>query len=329
MTLRRRFARVRALKAVCPFCGHGNKASASHCAQCGESLANARRESAIGRIALWWLPPICSAVVLGAAWARQLPPPSNESVKKVEAAHTAAIAKLEADFNRHEAEQEALHRASLADKQLLSGDLAAAKHAEEWKRRLNHDPAFAASILEQTLVDVEKLGKDPSVTAETALKRVAEAVTPSGSRVEIIPVGERFVIRIAFRMSALRPNEAGAITRHTSTADFRKDVEDTTAAVLRDLFDYCGTRGIERLSVSCNHAVNELDENKNPRLVMRSLYRVSIDAPTAAKVANWRTLKLPQITTVAKVEQDMMSRVALTKTGEAPPPLDPNQPLEF
>jgi len=303
--------------------------------QCGGSLENARRESVAGKLAALWLPPIvCGLFLFGAnvflhGHDRDEATFLKNELQKIETEHTAGVARLDAEWGRKEAEQEAMHRGALGDPGLTSGKQAAERRAEEWKRRQNHDPAYAASILEQTLVDVEKLGKDPSLTAETALKRVAEMVAPYGSRVEVTPTGDRFVVRIAFRMSAIRPNEAGSGTRHTSSTELRKEIEEISAYLIRDLFDYCGTRGIERLSVSCNRAITETSVEGQDRLIMRSLYRASIDAAAAAQVPRWRSLSLSQIAALTKVERDIISQVTLQKGGAAPAPLDPNQPLEF
>ena len=147
--------------------------------------------------------------------------------------------------------------------------------------------------------------------------------------IEVTPVGDRFVVRIAFRMSALHPNEVGTITRHTRIEDLRRDIEETTGYVIRDLFDFCSSRGIERLSVSCNRAITERDENGKDRLMMRSLFRASIDAATAAKVASWRSLSTAQVISLAKVEYDILSKIVLSNLSDAPVALDPNQPLEF
>ena len=239
-----------------------------------------------------------------------------------------SIRELQQAHNSEQADLEAKHRALLANSRFISGREAIDKHDDEWQRRQNHDPALASTILEKTLLEVERLGKDPALTAEAALRKVAELVTPPGSRIEVKPDDNGFIVRIAFRLAAVAPEEAGGATRHTSSAEVRKEIEEATAHILKDVFDFTGSRGIHRLSVSCNRAlVSGKDEHE--RLVMRSLYRAVIESKQAARVANWRTISTGQVAEVMQVEHDVISSIIITKGGKVGLRLDPNQPLEF
>jgi hypothetical protein len=211
---------------------------------------------------------------------------------------------------------------------LISGDEAAARHADEWTRRQNHDPAFAASVMEKTLLEVERLGKDQALTAEAALQKVAEMVTPPGSRIEVTRGDHGFIVRVAFRLAAVDPNEAGGGTIHTSPAEVRKEIEDVTARVMKDLFEFTGARGIERVSVSCNRALVTGGKGSE-RLAMRSLFRASVEGNKAGDVANWRRLSISQVLTMMKVEHDVLATLVITKGDRNGLMLDPNEPLEF
>jgi hypothetical protein len=318
------------MKALCAFCGFKNQPDAANCAQCGASLANASR----ARLRIpWasWLPAIPVAALLffhavqtQRTIARAGDPMANFE-KNLQLDDAKEIRDLDERYQRKEAEEEAKHRSLLQDKRIVSGEAAAQAHALEWSKRQAHDSSYAATLLERTLVEVEHLGKDPALTAEAAVQKVAERIAPPGSRVEVAPAGERFTVRVAFRLSAVMPSEAGAATIHTSSAEMRKEVEQATARVMRDLFDYCGSRGIDKLSVSCNRALAEGD-----RLKMRSLYRASIDAATASQVANWRRLSLPEVMRLMKIDHNLLPRLTIFNTGKpAAAPLDPNEPLEF
>jgi hypothetical protein len=321
------------MKAICAFCGFRNRADSANCAQCGASLANASRE---GFRLPWasWAPAIPVALFLWfteenqhRAITQKVAEAKTESAR-LDADLTNALQKLDAQYNRAEAEEEAKHRSLLQDKRVTSGQLASEKHALEWSKRQAHDPAFASTLLERSQLEVERLGKDPALTAEAALKKVAERVAPPGSRIEVTPAGERFNVRVAFRLSALMPYEAGAVTIHTSPVELRKEVEAATARVMRELFDYCGSRGIEKLSVSCNRAIT-VGEVGRERLTMRSLYRASIDAATASQVANWRRLSLADVIRLMKVDHNLLPQITIFNTGKTAAPLDPNEPLEF
>ena len=135
-------------------------------------------------------------------------------------------------------------------------------------------------------------------------------------------------MRVAFRLAAVAPDEAGGATRHHSTAEVRKEIEEATAHILKDLFGFSGGRGIHRMSVSCNRAL-VIGDDDNERLAMRSLYRAVIEADQSARVANWRTISAGQVADIMKIEHDVISSIIITKTKRTGLTLDPNEPLEF
>ena len=227
-----------------------------------------------------------------------------------------------------EAEAENKHRAMLSDARLISGAAAEENHAAEWKRRQSHDPALARTLLEKTLLEVERVGKDPSLTAEAALRRVAELVTPARSRIEVTQGERGAILRVAYRLSAVRPQETGGATHHASSAEMRAEIEEITAKVVKDIFDYCGARGIERLSVSCNRAI-VMGKEENQRLAMRSLYRATVESAGAAVVASWRDVSVGDVATLMKVEHDVVSGIMITQSRGRTLREDPNEPLEF
>jgi hypothetical protein len=321
------------VKALCSFCGHPNRAEASACSQCGASLANAKRQSARLPWATW-LPGIPIAAILCFQYAggqkalAELRAEAESTMSQVSSGRQDSTRELQEAHDSEQAELEAKHRALLANKKFVSGEEADINHQEEWERRQNHDPKLAATVLEKTLLEVERLGKDPGLTAEAALRKVAELVTPPGSRIEVKPDDNGFIVRVAFRLAAVAPEEAGGATRHTSSAEVRKEIEEATARILKDLFDFTGARGIHRLSVSCNRAlVSGKDEHE--RLVMRSLYRAVIESKDAARVANWRTISAGQVAEIMQIEHDVISSIIITTGGKVGLRLDPNEPLEF
>jgi hypothetical protein len=183
-------------------------------------------------------------------------------------------------------------------------------------------------VLEKTLLEVERLGKDPALTAEAALRKVAELVTPPGSRTDVKPDDNGFVVRVAFRLAAVNPEEMGGGTGHHSPSEVRKEIEEVTARILRDVLVYSGARGIHRVSVSCNRALLT-GPDENERLVMRSLYRGVIEEDQNAQVASWRNLSATQVAAIMKVEHDVISGIVIRKGVKTGLTLDPNEPLEF
>jgi hypothetical protein len=306
------------LTAICSFCGRRNPGSAVLCGGCGGSLADARR-TAFRFTWSHWLPGVLVALLWAAEFTQihdarmRTRKRMDAEIARLDTTRVTQLADLETDYAAQEFAAEKAHQRRMANDALISGAAAQANHLEEWKGRQAHKPEFAASLLEQTLLQVEKLGRDPATRAEVALKEVARMVSPAGSRIEVTPNGERFIVRVAFRLSAVMPGEAGGGTKHTSSAELRKEVEEVSARVVKEIFDYCGSRGIERLSVSCNRALRERPSDGEERLRMRSLYRVSIDVAKASSVADWRRLSLAEVSKLLKVEHDMISTIAITQ----------------
>jgi hypothetical protein len=241
------------------------------------------------------------------------------------------------------AAEESAHQGRLQDRGFISGAAARQRHEDEWARRLKHDPGVATTVMETKLLRMEQVGRDPAVAAQAALEEVARLAAPPGSRVEVTPSGERFTVKVAFRMSALSANEAGAVTKHHTTGSMRREIEDLSARVMRDLFDYCGTRGIEKISVSCNHAlrraslipVNATAQEKEELLAraavtMGNLYRAILDHAQARAVPDWRQVSMRLLNHMMKVEYDGLQTLKITGANpDSPDTRDPEGPLEF
>jgi hypothetical protein len=244
------------------------------------------------------------------------------------------------DSAAQSAAEEAAHQARLRDEALISGALARQRHEMEWARRLAHDPESAKSAMERTLLRMEQVGHDPQKTAQQALEEVARLAAPAGSRIEVRPIRDRFAVQVAFRMSALSANEAGAVTKHRTTESMRREIRDLSAEVMKALFDYCGSRGIEKLSVTCNHAMfrSVVPQNatewerqellRRAPVVLGRLYRVSLDQKSARSVADWRRISVPKVGVMMTVEVDELKALEISGT-EFAPQQDPEGQLEF
>ncbi len=236
---------------------------------------------------------------------------------------------------------ESEHHARLKDQRFLSGALARERHVAEWALRLKHDPSMAASVLETNQLKMERLGHDPAVSAQSALEQVATLAAPRGSRVEVKLHNGRFAVRVAFRMSTLTAQEAGAVTKHHTTESMRREIEELSGRVMKDLFDYCGSRGIQTLSVSCNHALRrtihppcatprEREELlRRAPVVMANLYRTSLSQDKARLVSNWREISIPKVVGMLAVERDGLKTLTISRTSPLGTPVDPAGQLEF
>jgi hypothetical protein len=255
-------------------------------------------------------------------------------------ADAAELAIAQADEEKKIADERAQQAQLLNDPEFRSGELANKRHAAEWAKRIAHDPSFAISSLDKTLLKMEQLGRDPAVAAQAALQEVALMALPPGSRVEVVPAGDKFVVRTAFKMSAMSTHEKGAVTKHTSTASMRREIENLSARLAQQLFDYCGSRGIERVTISCNHTVKSsmVPLGATPRErkyilraatpVMSSLYRMRVDASSLAAAGKWRSLSIPQMLHLMSVERDGLQTLAIDNFLNAEAE-DPNMPPEF
>jgi hypothetical protein len=254
----------------------------------------------------------------------------------------------EQEFNsRRDAEaqrvaaEESAWRIPLENPAVVSGELARSNHAREWQKRLAQDPEFAVSALERTLLKMQKVGADPSVAAAQALEDVALLALPPGSRVEVTNALDKFSMRVAFKMSSTTAGEAGAGTKHYAMTAMRSEAEETCAYVIKEIFDYCGARGIARLSVSCNHGVGysnvpkaatdaeRKELEKRSRVIMACIYRVVIDESKAAFVPSWREISVSRVRTMMRVDYDGMAGLSLTNSVGTAVAEDPNMPLEF
>jgi hypothetical protein len=237
--------------------------------------------------------------------------------------------------------EEAELQSHLLDNGWLSGALAHERHAQEWAARLNHDPQLATSILETNLLAMEQLGQDASLAAQNAVERVALLASPKGSRVEVVPEGDGFRVRVAFMMSRVSKQEAGAVTKHHNTATMRLEVEELSARVLRDLYHYCGSRGINYISVTCNHTLRNTvvptgatDEERRLLLqraapVPTRLYRLSLDQSQARSVADWHQVSLSDIVNQCRVEYDGFPTLTISQATPDQEARDAEGELEF
>lgn len=224
------------------------------------------------------------------------------------------------------AQEAAEHRSQLQDSAWLSGSLARERHEKEWALRLAHDPQLAQTILETNLLTMEQLGQDASVAAQTALEKVARLAAPRDSRVEVMPDGDGFRVRVAFMMSRLSKQESGAVTKHHTTDSMRGEIQELSARVLRDLYDFCGSRGIRAIAVTCNHTLRQsiilpgATQEEQALLLERAkpvparLYRVNLDETHARSIVDWRRVSLSRVTQLYTVEYDGLVNLTITQT---------------
>lgn len=244
--------------------------------------------------------------------------------EKISEQRAVAVARKENESQSLLTQEELDFQSHLQDPGWLSGATARELHQQEWKLRLAHDPQYARTILETNLLLMEQLGQDANLAAQTALEKVAQLASPPRARVEVVPDGDGYRVRVAYMMSSLSRQESGAVTKHHTTESMRGEIQELSARVLRDLYSYCGSRGIRSIAVTCNHTLRQtvnLDgatEEEQAELsrraapVLARVYRVSLDQARAGSVLNWRKVSLSRIIRLYAVEYDGLTQITIT-----------------
>lgn len=230
----------------------------------------------------------------------------------------------------------------LSDPSMVGGVQAKQRQREEWARRQKHDPSLANTEMEKRLLQMERLGASPEVAAQQALEQVAQLASPSESKVEIAPQQGGYHVRVAFKLSSRKGEEAGAVTRHLDSASLQREVEEVSASVMRDLYDFCGNRSITGVTVACNRAVRQWDivpgatkaeqerREREAKSVMSCIYRASMSEGVARTIASWRGASLSQVISKLNVEMDTTQSIRIRQNAGNPSErVDPKTELKF
>jgi hypothetical protein len=346
----------------CTYCRAMNNDEVMRCLKCGNSTfiigrpsqsrskPGARRPAPVFNLPLRYvvsLMVVCGlGLILETAWCRgQLSRRAAEvSRAEAEAATQRAVevARQEKTFQGELDYLQQRYLTSLGDSNVLSGAAARQLHEAEWILRQAHNPALARTLLETNLLVMEQMGSDATLNAQLVLERVAQLSAPPGSRVEVAGDTNGFRVRVAFMMSRLREHEAGAVTESHTTSELRAAIEDVSAQVLRDLYGYCGSRGIQSISVTCNHTarlrwipVNATPDEKKLLWGEASekrirFYRVRLDQPETRAIVSWRQASLPEVSRLWTVEYDGLENLTITPDfWRSEDPHDPAGELQF
>jgi hypothetical protein len=256
--------------------------------------------------------------------------------------HSVAVAKQDAADQAQSAQQKSEYQSRLHDEGWISGSRAREKHEKEWALRIAHDPQLAKTILETNLLLMKQVGQDATIAEQTALEQVARLDSPPGSRVEVGQDGDGFRVRVAFMMSHVSHDEAGAITKYKTTESMRTAVERLSARVLRDLYKYCGSRGIHSVAVTCDHTVRasaipvgttaeeRISLVSRPQPAPSRVYRMSLDESNARVVVDWQRVSLSRVAQLSTVEFDGLKTFVITGDETGPQDQrDPEGKLEF
>ena len=333
---------------ICTCCSAQNRDDAFKCKVCGEKVfytkhpAGAQRKvtTAVGRIraalssrSTWVLICVCLTALSGEVVWRQIH--LSRLVSELAAERTTVSSDRAAAFADQKRvaqfrldREEAEHQSLLLNTAWLSGSLARERHEKEWALRIAHDPRLANTVLETNILTMEQLGQDATLAAQTALEKVARLASPRDSRVEVTPAGDGFRVRVAFMMSRLSINEAGAVTKHHTVASMQAEIQELSARVLRDLYEYCSSRDITSISVTCNHTVLQsmvpegATAEEQVYLLRRAhpaparLYRLSLNQSRAQSIVDWRRVPLSRVIALCTVEYDGLAHLTIRQNPD-------------
>lgn len=322
----------------CPSCGAFLPAHSNICRFCKKdatgNVASSLPEPktiATDSPQLWWVGLFLLPLLVGLQWywdQAEIRVAAARFRSEELAADQKASAELEQIKNRNQSILESLrnqHQAQLSDAGLISGATAAASHSADWARRISHDPLLAHSTWETNILKMDALGQDQGLADHVALERVARLASPRGSRIEVGGSENQAELKVAFRMSAVSQHESGAVTKHHTPDELRREVRELSARLIKDIFAACGSRGIARLTVSCNHAVTSslVPEDATPQekteilragmLNMSVIYRAGIDAVAARKVSQWRMVSVPRVMGLMQADYDGLRTLTISQ----------------
>lgn len=222
-----------------------------------------------------------------------------------------------------------------ADPAVLAGTAAEENRRKEWEARLRKEAIFAATPREQTLLKIQTIAKDSSLTAQDLLREVALLASPQGANVTVNHSGgQGYVTKVTFDMSAMTHGEVGSATKHTSKDSLQREVREIIGRVMKDLWAYCGSKGIEKVQVACTHGVqmasdiemlrsmgidpSQLRKSKDLRTTSSietiRIYECSISGADAMRIPDWKAAAVHRVIEMMKVDYDKFPELTITTT---------------
>jgi len=144
------------------------------------------------------------------------------------------------------------------------------------------------------------------------------------------------VLSVSFDMSSLTSGEQGSRTKHHTKAQLRREVEDLTARVFKDVFFHCGRREIAAVAVGCKHGVVMRGQAPPDKAAHRArdelplfwqveadlatrdgevkdivLFMSEITHSTASTIHDWRTIKTYELAERWHVVQDEFPHIEI------------------
>ncbi len=147
------------------------------------------------------------------------------------------------------------------------------KRAKEFERRRALDPAFAVTDFEKNMLEMQRIGQDPSVAPNEALERIAKLASPPKSGVGVFEDGEGlYRVEVAFPYGKVVEDNA----RIEKDLDgIYLQVRREAAGIARDILAFGAGRGVTGVTVSCQDNVTIKGREKDKRKERRDMYIIS------------------------------------------------------
>lgn len=207
-------------------------------------------------------------------------------------------------------ESETKFQAALADAEAsVQEGRAGQARAQEFQRRQALDPALANSPDEKRLLEMQKLGQDDSLEPATRLQKLAKLAAPKGSGVRVTAEKKKsYSIEVAIPMKAI---QAQVETRggRMDTRDLHREMRRVVAGVMRDLFAFGASSGLQAVEVSCQQIVEVRSGGTGDKSQeYRELYRAKW-APHAPANYNWLALSRTEVIPMMTTTKDEFARM--------------------
>lgn len=231
----------------------------------------------------------------------------ESKLKELRSSYEAQLQRLEEKHQQRIQQDYTEHQRLMADQELITGIRAKQSRQQEWDRRCAYDPDLAGSAREKTILEIVNVSKNTSLPAQEILKKVAILASPKNATVDVTSGTKGFVIDVDFDMSVMTTGEEGSRTKHTTIESLKREVIEIISRVFKDLYDHCGQKEINRITVACKHGVRQLVNT-----VDMVIYKCSIPASDAKKIASWRRVPLHKVAEFLKVEHDEFPNLKIT-----------------
>jgi hypothetical protein len=177
---------------------------------------------------------------------------------------------------------------------------------QEFARRQAMDPALAKSAAEKRLLEMATEGQDRSLDAAARLQKLAKLASHKGSGVRVTKEKKGYSVEVAFPLSSIQIDAHGG---KVDTSDRHREVRRVVAGIMRDLFAFGASSGLQAVEVSCQNLVKVREggtaQDRNEYL---ELFRARLE-PRSPQSFDWGTMSRTEVLGSIRVIHDEFGRI--------------------